>query len=343
MNGGINLPSYFAHYDVLFSCPSDMEDEKQIVELALHYINETIAKINNICFDIKYWKSDVLFSNGNAQEVINENIVYSSDLIIAIFGTKLGTPTNNYDSGTIEEIAKMIEMGKQVFVCFSEKDVLIPHDASEEILVSISKVRKFKKDYDGLYISFKTDEELKMKLQNQLLLYCRKLISDGIIEKFSCGIPFTLQEKRNAVIQSVSTAKEIIFCARTGKIFLMAHYNHLMELVRTGGHFTFLTSYDFNIEGDSSEFRRNQDLSLQFVRALYDVSPKNVSIRLVSVPINNTILYLQSDNEEFIDFKFNFQSAGIEGRPMFRVYKGNPFFKIFYSEINGLINMSTIY
>lgn len=333
------MPLYFAHYNVLFSCPSDMECERQTIEAALQYINDNIAKINNIQFDIKHWKSDVLFSNGNPQEVINENIVYSSDLIIAVFGIKLGTPTNNYDSGTIEEIEKMIEMGKQVFVCFSDKDIIIPHNVSEDFFTAFEKVRKFKKNYEGLYISFETDEELKQKLQNQLSLYCQKLNSDGVVEKFSCCIPFTLQEKRNT-IKAVSAAKQIIFCARTGKIFLMAHYNQLKEFVEKGGYFTFITSDDFNVSGDSSEFQRNQQSALQFVNSLCAISPENVTIRTASVPINNTILYLRSEKEEFIDFKFNFQSVNVKGRPMFRVYKGNPFFDIFVNEVEGLINLS---
>lgn len=333
------LPSYFAHYSVLFSCPSDMENEKKTIETALQHINNSIAKINNIQFDIKHWKSDVLFSSGNPQEIINENIVYSSDLIIAVFGVKLGTPTNNYDSGTIEEIEKMIEMGKQVFVCFSEKDITIPHNVSDDFLAAFEKVRKFKKNYDGLYISFKTDEELNLKLQNQLSLYCQKLSSDGSIEKFSCCIPFTLQEKRNTM-KAISTAKEIVFCARTGKIFLMAHYNQLKEFVKKGGRFTFVTSSDFNVSGDCSEFHRNQNSALQFVNSLCLDSPQNVVVKIVSVPINNTILYLRSEKEEFIDFKFNFQSPDVKGRPMFRVYKGNPFFDIFVNEVKGLLNIS---
>lgn len=316
-----------------------MEDEKGIVESALKYINDSVAKINNIQFDVKHWKSDVLFSNGNPQDVINENIVYSSDLIIAVFGAKLGTPTTSYDSGTIEEIEKMIEMGKQVFVCFSEKDITIPYNVSSYFLESFEKVRKFKKNYEGLYISFKTDEELELKLQNQLSLYCQKLNSNGAVESFSCCIPFTLQEKRN-IIKAVSNAKELVFCARTGKIFLMAHYNQIKECIEKGGHLTLITSEDFNVSGDSSEFQRNQESALQFVESLRTISPDSITIKKLSVPVNNTILYLRSELEEFIDFKFNFQSINVKGRPMFRIYKGNPFFDIFLNEVNGLINMS---
>lgn len=334
------MPAYFAHYSVLFSCPSDMACEKETIESALEYINCNIAKMNNIQFDVKYWRNDVLFSHGSPQEIINNNIVYSSDLIIAVFGTKLGSKTDHYESGTIEEIEKMIDMGKQVFVCFSEKDIIVPANASEEFFREIEKVRNFKKSYKGLYITFKTDEELKEKIQNQISLYCSRLISSEVVEKFSCGIPFTLQENRNT-IKSVANAKKIIFCARTGKIFLLAHYNHLRKFVENGGHLTFLTSENFNVSGDCSEFQKNQQLSMNFITSLQSISPKNVIFMISPVPVNNTILYVWSEKEEFIDFKFNFQSNDVKGRPMFRVYKGNPFFNIFFNEVQGLISLSS--
>ena len=37
------------------------------------------------------------------------------EAVIAIFGNKVGSPTKNYDSGTIEEIERMIKMGRGRF------------------------------------------------------------------------------------------------------------------------------------------------------------------------------------------------------------------------------------
>ena len=44
----------------------------------------------------------------------------------------------------------MIKAGKQVFVCFSEKDITITASDSEEKLRDILKVREFQKNYKGL-------------------------------------------------------------------------------------------------------------------------------------------------------------------------------------------------
>jgi len=37
-----------------------------------------------------------------------------------IFGTRFSTPTDEYGSGTEEEIQEMLEAGKQVIMCFYE-------------------------------------------------------------------------------------------------------------------------------------------------------------------------------------------------------------------------------
>lgn len=111
------MPKYFTHYDILISCPSDVAEDREVVQKAINNINSTNANFQYLHFDTKYWSEDVLFSHGTPQDIINKNIVYSSDIVIALFGQRLGTPTNKYSSGTIEEIELMIEDGKQVPVC----------------------------------------------------------------------------------------------------------------------------------------------------------------------------------------------------------------------------------
>ena len=172
------MPEKFLHYRILLSCPSDMDSERNIIQQAVQKFNEQEASFKNIHFDIKYWSKDVLFSYGVPQQRINEEIVYPSDLIIALFGTKLGTPTKKYASGTIEEIEKMIEMNKQVFVCFSEKDIILHGNVDADILQEMIKVQEFKKNYNGLYITYKSDNELLNKIEQQLRLYQKIILKN---------------------------------------------------------------------------------------------------------------------------------------------------------------------
>lgn len=330
----------FTHYNILVSCPSDMDAERKIIQQAAERINETVAGFRKVHFDVKFWSKDVLFSYGTPQQTINKSIVYTSDLIIALFGTKLGTPTEKYDSGTIEEIEKMIEMNKQVFVCFSEKDVILQGDANIDVLQDMLKVKQFKHTYNGLYITYKNDNELIEKIEQQLRLYLNQIVSNEEQDTV-CEIPFTYQELQG-IIEGISRAKEVIFCARTGKIFLAAHYNHLKEMLDNGGRFIYMTSENFNVEGESLEFRTNQKNSYSIVKNLHSIAPEFVRCFNLNKPVNNTILYIRMEDGEMIDVKFNFQTRMKERHPMFRIHSDNPYFKIFYTELTGLMGMAEV-
>ena len=330
----------FAHYRILLSCPSDMDSEREIIQQAVRKFNEQVASFKNIYFDIKHWSKDVLFSYGAPQQRINEEIVYPADLIIALFGTKLGTPTERYISGTIEEIAKMIEMNKQVFICFSEKDIILHGNVDETTLKELIKVKKFKKNYNGLYITYKSDNELVEKIEQQLRLYLNKLVYDKD-DKIVCDVPFTYQELQG-IINNISDAKEVIFCARTGKIFLTGHYNHLIELVERGGKFKYITSENFNVTGESSQFRLNQNFVYEMIKNLHEIAPERVECFRLPISVNNTLLYMRMENDEKINVKFNFQTKIKSRHPMFWIYTGSPMFDIFHNELDGLLRIADL-
>ena len=58
-----------------------------------------------------------------AQELINDRVLEDCDLLVGIFWTRLGTPTGNSSSGTVEEIHRHVEAGKPAMVYFGEAPV----------------------------------------------------------------------------------------------------------------------------------------------------------------------------------------------------------------------------
>lgn len=330
----------FTHYDIVVSCPSDMNNERLTVQSAVQIFNEQNAQYHNLYFEVKYWSKDVLFTPGDPQLVINKSIIRNADLIIALFGAKLGTPTERAASGTIEEMEEMIKAGKQVFVCFSEKDILIKGDDSYEQIQNLLKVKEFQKNYKGLYITYKTEQELINKLTNQLRLYLNALGTYD--EPYICNVPFTFQELRGNR-RGLDSAQKLIFIARTGKIFLGKHYNHIVKMVENGGIFIYVTSENFNTVGDTSEYQDNQNYALTVLKRLHKRFPKNVEIHFLSTPVNCTMYYMKElDGCEIINVKFNFQTYHYnDNHPMFDLYTENPLFNIFYQEINGILNLTT--
>ena len=73
--------------------------------------------------------------------------------------TRFGTPTDEYGSGTEEEVEIMLSSGKQVFMYFSDKP-LSPSQLNEE---SYKKVQAFRDKYKdrGSYFTYSSDDEFE--------------------------------------------------------------------------------------------------------------------------------------------------------------------------------------
>ncbi len=80
-----------------------------------------------------------------------------------------GTPTDQYGSGTEEEIEVMLDEGKQVFMYFSEKEVH-PSDINSE---QYKKVKEFKEKYRnrGIYSTYSSNEEFRQLFYAHLTQY----------------------------------------------------------------------------------------------------------------------------------------------------------------------------
>ena len=91
--------------------------------------------------------------------MLNEQFVNDCDAAVAILWTRFGIPTDEYGSGTEEEVEIMLSSGKQVFMYFSDKP-LSPSQMNEE---SYKKVQAFREKYKdrGIYFTYSSDEEFK--------------------------------------------------------------------------------------------------------------------------------------------------------------------------------------
>ena len=163
-------------YDLLLSCPGDVLDLIDVVNACVKSFNSSIGEANNIRIELKHWSTDSFSQSGDKpQNILNRQFINDCDLCIALLGTRFGTPTDNYDSGTEEEIEKMLEQNKQVFLYFIERAV----DPCEIDLEQYQKVKDSREKYTdkGVYTVVKSAEELRSNFQNALSLYFIKLVS----------------------------------------------------------------------------------------------------------------------------------------------------------------------
>lgn len=334
-----NMSKYILHYDILISCPSDIQEDVKVIENTVEIFNKEYANFHGIQFNLKYWSKDVLFSYGRPQDIINEQIVMSSDMIIALFGRKLGSDTGKFKSGTIEEIQLMIEMNKPTLVCFSNRIINSTLNTSE--IEDLLKVRKFQEEYNGLYITYKEESELQSKIEQQLKLFIFKYAYSNMRQPPICSIPFAYQEDQNDR-DTILDADEITFCARTGKIFIMGNYNSLKEFLAQGGRFYFLSSDNIDLSyDDNGEHMTNMQNSTKALLNLHSLFPESVVCKKLQKAPNVSMLKVISKSQKaFIDVKFNFQSGLQMHHPLFTLYQGNPFFDIFNKELSSLWDIS---
>lgn len=157
-------------YNLLLSCPGDVKDEVALIESAVDEFNELYADPLGITIKTRHWsKSSYAQSGGKPQVLLNEQFVNKCDAAVAIFWTRFGSPTDEYGSGTEEEIEIMLQSGKQVFMYFSDKPIS-PSQMNED---GYKKIQAFREKYKdrGIYFTYSSDEEFKKLFFAHLSMY----------------------------------------------------------------------------------------------------------------------------------------------------------------------------
>ncbi len=174
--GDINLAKQITQYDLLISCPFDVKKELEIIKETVESFNRMYGDINNVSINVKHWSTNSYPESGNhPQNLLNKQFVLDCDAAVAVFWTRFGTPTDEYGSGTEEEIEELIKNGKQVFLYFSDCQVS-PSLIDQE---QYQKVCEFRKKYTdkGIYWPYSNLEDFKKLFLNHLSLHFVKLFN----------------------------------------------------------------------------------------------------------------------------------------------------------------------
>ena len=155
-------------YNLLISCPGDIKEEVTLIESAVDEFNELYAETLGITIKTRHWsKSSYAQSGGKPQALLNEQFVNKCDAAVAIFWTRFGSPTDEYGSGTEEEIEIMLQSGKQVFMYFrgfishQKKNVVSEREKTKHPPHQQKKKIRDKYKDKGIYFTYSSDEEFK--------------------------------------------------------------------------------------------------------------------------------------------------------------------------------------
>lgn len=169
-------------YRIFIASPSDLTEERIAVTRAVHEWNDKHAEAEKVVLLPLKWETHLLpqFCD-RPQQAINDDPLSQCDMLVGLFGTKLGTPTGVAKSGTVEEIDSVAQAGKPCLLYFSDR-MLKP---SEIDLQQLANLRDFKAStYQRAVVGkFCTIDELTNKFSHDLLQVIRKQRSCAKISK----------------------------------------------------------------------------------------------------------------------------------------------------------------
>ena len=157
-------------YKIMFGTPSDIVEEINIFNETIQKWNYLNAEKESIILLPLHWSTSAYPSKeASPQKIINDQVVAKSDMFICVFGTRLGTATDSFESGTIEEIEEHHKAGKPVMIFFRNSN----SDTRKIDIEQFSKLKKFKKCIQGkaLYWDYSDENEFKVILYEKLSLH----------------------------------------------------------------------------------------------------------------------------------------------------------------------------
>ena len=175
---------------VMIASPSDVPEARRAVHEALAEWNDANARRRNVVLlPLKWESSAVPELGGDGQQVINRQLVDEADIVIAVFGTRVGQETPRDLSGTAEEMTRAHEAGKPVHTYFSTAP--IPHDVNTD---DLNRLREFQRELGGLYSTFANVRELGQKVWQAIEHDIAQLQDDrGGSAATSGGVDFLVQ------------------------------------------------------------------------------------------------------------------------------------------------------
>jgi len=151
---------------VLIASPGDTRDARDVAEAAIQSWNRDRARAQKVVLLPLRWEFDAVPElGGDAQAIINKQLVDEADIVIVLFHSRLGQPTPRGESGTVEEIERSMERGARVHVFFAEMP--LPRDVDPDQLKALREFQT-KLQERGLVGSYASHEDLSAKIRTSL-------------------------------------------------------------------------------------------------------------------------------------------------------------------------------
>lgn len=156
-------------FNVMIASPGDVASERAIVRDVVYEWNAVHSNARKLVLLPIGWESHSSPEMGApAQQIINGQILSKCDLLVGVFWTRIGTPTERHLSGTVEEIETHIALGKPAMLYFSSQPVALETVDIDQV----HKLKEFKESCRsrGLYQGYDSHGDFKEKFYRHLQL-----------------------------------------------------------------------------------------------------------------------------------------------------------------------------
>lgn len=157
-------------YRIMIGAPSDITAEIQMACDVIRHWNDFNSERDKIVLLPIHWSINSYPLSGNRpQKFLNKQLVEKSDLLICIFGTRIGTPTGKDISGTVEEFHEHVKADKDVMMFFKNT----AENVSSLDIQQLQQLNEFKKSIKDfvLWCDYQKTEDFKNLLSEKLQLY----------------------------------------------------------------------------------------------------------------------------------------------------------------------------
>ena len=220
----------------MIGCPGDVRDEVEMAKAIIHRWTSVHAEQTGIVLLPINWEANSYPEYGaHPQKILNKQVVEKSDLLIGIFGARIGSPTDTAASGTIEEIEEHIKAGKPVMLFFRKCND-ITSVSSEEL----SKLESFKElaKNRGLSREYKASQDCEKTFADALELFLAdKWLKDnpqtesGTAESFEKTTAEFSEEEIERIKQWVNAGNNTAFTVSTkdGVYYFLGGHEYLVQ------------------------------------------------------------------------------------------------------------------
>jgi hypothetical protein len=159
---------------VLIASPSDVANERMAIRRTVFEWNSVHSLEQQAVVLPVMWEFEATPEMGEPpQGILNRQLVNSSDILIGIFWTRLGTPTGREESGTVEEIKEFLDKGKSVLLYFSSAPT-VPSRLDPEQFRKLTEFKHWCRQR-GIVFDYESTDDLGELIRRHLLATVRRL------------------------------------------------------------------------------------------------------------------------------------------------------------------------